>query len=100
MANNHPHAEWSGTMFDILRDAGVKLFAHVPDAGNDRLIALADKHNDTRTVLLTTEEEGVAICAGTTRSPSFSRSSSSTRMNMRPLRASAMISSTDERFSE
>ena len=64
MANNHPHAEWSGTMFDILRDAGVKLFAHVPDAGNDRLIALADKHNDIRTVLLTTEEEGVAICAG------------------------------------
>ena len=36
---------------------------------------------------------GVAICAGMTRSPSFSRSSSSTRMNMRPLRASSMICS-------
>ncbi len=36
---------------------------------------------------------GVAICAGMTRSPSFSRSSSSTRMNLRPLRASSMISS-------
>ena len=38
---------------------------------------------------------GVAICAGTTRSPSFSRSSSSTRMNMRPLRASSMICSAE-----
>ena len=36
---------------------------------------------------------GVAICAGMTRSPSFSRPSSSTRMNMRPLRASLMIAS-------
>ncbi len=64
MADDHPHAEWSGVMFDLMRDAGVKLFAHVPDAGNDRLIALAEEHNDTRTVLLTTEEEGVGICAG------------------------------------
>src|SRR5688500_7395555 len=40
---------------------------------------------------------GVAICAGITRSPSFSRSSSSTRMNMRPFFASSMISSGVER---
>ncbi len=39
---------------------------------------------------------GVHICAGITRSPSFSRSSWSTRMNIRPLRASSMISSTEE----
>lgn len=64
MNDDHPHAEWSGAMFEILRDAGVKLFTHVPDAGNDRLIALADASNETRTLLLTSEEEGVAICAG------------------------------------
>ncbi len=40
---------------------------------------------------------GVAIWAGITRSPSFSRSSSSTRMNIRPLRASSMISSIEDR---
>src|SRR3954470_17504043 len=40
---------------------------------------------------------GVAICAGMTRSPSFSRSSSSTRMNMRPLRASSISSSGEDR---
>ena len=39
---------------------------------------------------------GVHICAGMTRSPSFSRSSWSTRMNIRPLRASSMISSIEE----
>lgn len=64
MDDNHPHAKWSGAMFDVFRDAGIKLFAYVPDAGNDRLIALAEAHNDTQTVLLTSEEEGVAICAG------------------------------------
>ena len=64
MPTDHPYAEWSGVMFDLFRDAGIDLFAHVPDAGNDRLIALAESHNEVRTVLLTTEEEGVAICAG------------------------------------
>jgi hypothetical protein len=43
---------------------------------------------------------GVAIWAGMTRSPSFSRSSWSTRMNMRPLRASSMMSSMGEMASD
>ncbi len=64
MTGDHPHAEWSGVMFNLLRAAGVQLFTHVPDAGNDRLIAMAEAHNDTRVVLLTSEEEGVAIGAG------------------------------------
>jgi len=64
MTDDHPYAEWSGAMFEILRDAGVNLFTHVPDAGNDQLIAIAEEHNDTRALLLTTEEEGIAVCAG------------------------------------
>ena len=64
MADPHPHAQWSGVMFDLMRESGISLFAHIPDAGNDLLIKLAEKHNDTRAVLLTTEEEGVAVCAG------------------------------------
>ena len=52
MADDHPHAEWSSVMFDLLREAGVKLFTDVPDAGNERLIALAEAHNDTRTLML------------------------------------------------
>ena len=64
MANDHPYAEWSEVMFNLFHKAGINVFAHVPDAGNDRLIAHAQMQNDVRTVLLTTEEEGVALCAG------------------------------------
>lgn len=55
---------WSKQIFDELVDAGVTLFAHIPDAGNAEIIRLADAHNKTRSVLLTSEEEGVALCAG------------------------------------
>ena len=57
-------ANWSKELFDLLVEAGVSLFTHVPDAGNTALIELADAHNETQAVMLTTEEEGVAMCAG------------------------------------
>lgn len=60
----HPHAAWSREVFGLLREGGVRLFVHVPDAGNDQLIRLAEADNETRALLLTSEEEGVAICAG------------------------------------
>ncbi len=56
--------DWPKALFDLLVEAGVSLFTHVPDAGNTALIELADAHNETQAVLLTTEEEGVAMCAG------------------------------------
>jgi len=55
---------WSRRIFDRLVEAGVSLFAYVPDAGNAAIIDMADAHNETRSVLLTSEEEGVALCAG------------------------------------
>ncbi len=55
---------WSARLFDHLIEAGVRLFAYVPDAGNARLIELAEAHNEARPVLLASEQEGVAICAG------------------------------------
>lgn len=55
---------WSRDLFARLVDAGVSLFAYVPDAGNAALIRLAEAHNRTRSVLLTSEEEGVGLCAG------------------------------------
>lgn len=64
MTEDHRHAEWSRVMFDMMRDAGVNLFTHIPDAGNEYLIRLAEAHNDTQSVLLTSEEEGVAMAAG------------------------------------
>ncbi len=65
MTNSDTDTEsWPAQLFDRLVAAGVTLFTHIPDAGNMRLIELADAHNEVRSVLLTSEEEGVAICAG------------------------------------
>ena len=55
---------WSKLIFDKLVDAGVTLITHVPDFGNDRIVKMADAHNETRSVLLSSEQEGVALCAG------------------------------------
>lgn len=55
---------WSRRLFEHLLAERVSLFTYVPDAGNAALISLADAHAATRSVLLTTEEEGIAICAG------------------------------------
>lgn len=62
--STHPHDAWSRTVFKQLKDAGVSLFSYIPDAGNARLAELAEDDNQTRVVLLTTEEEGVAVAAG------------------------------------
>jgi len=55
---------WSHQLFNGLIEAGVTLFTYVPDSGNAKLIELANAHNEAQTVLLTSEEEGVAVCAG------------------------------------
>lgn len=55
---------WSRVIFDQLVGAGVKLFTYIPDFGNAAIIDLADAHDETQSVLLSSEEEGVAICAG------------------------------------
>ena len=56
--------DWSRRVFDLLVEAGVSLFAYVPDAGNRALVDLADARNDTRAVLLSSEQEGIALAAG------------------------------------
>ncbi len=68
---------WSARLFDQLIEAGVRLFAYVPDAGNARLIELAEAHNEARPVQLASEQEGmsqsdsVVMAAILTQSPSF-----------------------------
>ena len=64
MNEKNPHAVWTKELFDIFSQAGVTLYSYIPDAGNKRLIELAEAANETKTVLLTSEEEGVAVCAG------------------------------------
>lgn len=55
---------WSTRLLEILLDHDVKLFPYVPDEAAWRFIGVADEHPDTNAILLTTEEEGVAFCAG------------------------------------
>ncbi len=62
MPENPP--PWYGEVYAHLRKAGVELFCSVPDAGLDPLLKSAEADPDAHTVMLTTEEEGVAILCG------------------------------------
>jgi len=81
--------DWPARLFDDLIEGGVTLFTHVPDSGNAKLIELANSHNQAQTVLLTSEEEGVAICAGADLSE---RSSGAGSSNRRPVDPSLLFS--------
>ncbi len=43
--------DWSARLFEQLVEAGVTLMCYVPDAGNARLMELAEAHNEVRPVL-------------------------------------------------
>lgn len=55
---------WPEEVHALLKAAGVRQVAIVPDAGHARLIKLCEKDKSMRVVRLTTEEEGVALLAG------------------------------------
>ncbi|MBN9071430.1 MAG: phosphonopyruvate decarboxylase [Rhizobiales bacterium] len=57
-------AEWPRALYETLRSAGVSHMSYVPDAGHSTLIRLFSEDADVVTNVLTTEEEGVAIAAG------------------------------------
>lgn len=56
--------DWPGAIHRALGDLGVRQVGYVPDAGHARLIELCRSDPAMRTVVLTTEEEGVALLAG------------------------------------
>jgi sulfopyruvate decarboxylase alpha subunit len=55
---------WPDRLFDTLKRAGIAQVGYVPDAGHARLIERCRADPDIRDVVLTTEEEGVALAAG------------------------------------
>jgi sulfopyruvate decarboxylase alpha subunit len=55
---------WPDQLFDVLKNADIRQVGYVPDAGHARLIARCKADNDIRDVVLSTEEEGVALAAG------------------------------------
>ena len=57
-------ATWPLEIYKVLKEAGVKQVAYVPDAGHTQLIKACIADKEMKTVSLTTEEEGVAMLAG------------------------------------
>jgi sulfopyruvate decarboxylase alpha subunit len=57
-------APWPDQIFAVLKRGRIGQAGYVPDAGHARLIALCRADPDIRDIVLTTEEEGVALAAG------------------------------------
>jgi sulfopyruvate decarboxylase alpha subunit len=55
---------WQQAVFDVLKKGGIAQVAYVPDAGHAHVIAEVRRDPTLRDVVLTTEEEGVALVAG------------------------------------
>ena len=64
MGAKHSTPPWPEDTHRILAAAGVRQVGYVPDAGHARLIKLCMTDRNMKTVVLTTEEEGVAMLAG------------------------------------
>jgi sulfopyruvate decarboxylase alpha subunit len=59
-----PTTNWPDKLFDTIKRVGIRQVGYVPDAGHARLIDRCRADADIRDVVLTTEEEGVALAAG------------------------------------
>lgn len=59
-----PGPAWQEEVFDAIVASGIGLVAYVPDAGHKTLINRSVAEPDIRSVVLTTEEEGIGLCAG------------------------------------
>lgn len=55
---------WQEAIFKVLKAGGVRQIAYVPDAGHARTIRSAIADPDIEDIVLTTEEEGVALACG------------------------------------
>ena len=55
---------WQARVYAALKAARIAQVGYVPDAGHAHLIEAAHADPDMRTVVLTTEEEGIALAAG------------------------------------
>src|SRR5215470_6714088 len=57
-------AAWPDQVFEVLRRAAIQQVGYVPDAGHSRLIERCREEASMAAVVLTTEEEGIALAAG------------------------------------
>src|ERR1700761_9633986 len=64
MADERAETGWQDKLYDLLPPHDRPHFAHAPAAGHRVLIDRSLADPDVHSVALTTEEEGVALCAG------------------------------------
>ena len=57
-------ATWQQAIVKVLKEGGVRQIAYVPDAGHAHVIRSAVADPEIEDVVLTTEEEGVALACG------------------------------------
>jgi sulfopyruvate decarboxylase alpha subunit len=57
-------SDWPREVFAALKQSGVRIVGYVPDAGHKRLIELCLADPQMRSVVLSTEEEGIGLAAG------------------------------------
>ena len=62
--SSSPDPEWPHALYALLREHDVTQFAYVPDAGHSTLIDRSLADPEVNSIALTTEEEGVAMLAG------------------------------------
>ncbi len=55
---------WQDAVFRVLKKAGVRQVAYVPDAGHAHTIREAQDDPEIHDIVLTSEEEGVAVASG------------------------------------
>ena len=56
--------QWPDRLFEAIKRGGVRQVGYVPDAGHARLIDRCRADPDIHDIVLTTEEEGIALAAG------------------------------------
>ena len=64
MKSERKTPSWPLEIFQVLKQAGIKQVAYVPDAGHTQLIKACHADKGIKAVCLTTEEEGVAMLSG------------------------------------
>ena len=62
--NSTAAPEWPSQLHRVLKRAGVVQVAYVPDAGHATLIDLCRQDPAMKTIVLTSEQEGVGVLAG------------------------------------
>ena len=57
-------SSWQAAAYAALKQARISQIGYVPDAGHAHLIEAAQSDPEMKAVVLTTEEEGIALAAG------------------------------------